>query len=927
MGDASPTAIQKMGIFMDIDKKELRKQFAHEWEKHYKLDSLIKRGFRRQKCKSCGRNFWAINSREKCGDSSCIGFEFVGNTVVKKKLGYVDTWKAVEKYFTKNGHGYVKPYPTVARWRDDLYFTIASINDFQPYVVNGELEPPHNPLIVPQPCIRFSDISNVGVTGSHYTNFVMIGQHAFNTKKTGDFYWKDEAIGHDLNYLKELGIPEEEIVFQEDVWAGGGNFGPSMEYFVGGLELGNCVFMQYEVTPSGNRELKTKVIDMGAGLSRLAWMTSGDLTSYEVVFGNVIKQMKKDTGVSIDQDIFRKFAKISGSLNEDEVADLEAEKARVAKMVGVDKEELFRSLAPLQALYASADHLCTLLFTVTDGMLPSNSGGGYNLRMILRRVFGFEAEFGFELNYEGIIRGHASHLDYMFPHLKQGVDTTLDVIAEERRRYEATREKAKLVVISTIKKAKGKREGTSKEMKDTVGRIGAEDLFTLYKSNGIPPEYVIEVAKENGVDVQMPGNFYLKVKGAEGEAAAPSREPEARVLAAEVVNLPKTEARFYTKEEKFSAKILDIIGGRYVVLDSTAFYPEGGGQVADTGSLMVSGLEFPVLNVTKAAGVILHEVTDAPKLRKGVVVDGRVDLERRLAITRHHTCAHLVNAACREVLGQHIWQGGSYKDEEKGHLDVTHYRKITPEELRRIELKVNEYVRRGLPIVTQVLPRNEAERKFGFRLYQGGAVPGKELRVVSVGDIDHEACGGTHQMLDSTGQIGAFKIVKRESVQDGIERITYKAGDVAIKYMQERDELLRTASDVLSVSEGELVQTVERFFREWKEQRKALDKLGSQMVAIEAKEIIEHGKEKPVVRVLELDAVMLRMLGQAIAESDASAACLLNKEGNIICAAGRNSKNKAKDILAEALKQLGGTGGGSDRIAQGKVKKVGTVHL
>lgn len=911
---------------MDVDKKELRKQFANEWEKHYKLDSLIKRGFRRQKCKSCGRSFWAINERERCGDSACIGFEFVGNTVVKKKLGYVDTWKVVEKYFTKHGHGYVKPYPTVARWRDDLYFTIASINDFQPYVVNGELEPPHNPLIVPQPCIRFPDISNVGVTGSHYTNFVMIGQHAFNTKKTGDFYWKDEAISHDLNYLKELGIPEAEIVFQEDVWAGGGNFGPCMEYFVGGLELGNCVFMQYEVTPQGPRELKTKVIDMGAGLSRLAWMTSGDLTSYEVVFGDVIQRMKKDTGVSMDQAIFRKFAKISGSLNEDEVADLEAEKARVAKLIGVDKDELFRSLAPLQSLYASADHLCTLLFTVTDGMLPSNSGGGYNLRMILRRVFGFEAEFGFELDYEAIIKGHASHLDYMFPHLKEGVGTTLDVIAEERRRYEATKEKAEQVVISTIKKAKGKHEGPSKE-RGMPGRIGAEDLFTLYKSNGIPPEYVIEVAKENGVDVQMPGNFYLKVKGEEGEAAAPSRDPAVKVLASDVVDLAKTEALFYSKEERFSAKTLGVIGGKYVVLDRTAFYPEGGGQVGDTGSLSVSGLEFPVLNVTKAAGVILHEVKDAARLKKGVMLEGRVDLARRGAITRHHTCAHLVNAACREVLGQHIWQGGSYKDEEKGHLDVTHYKKITPDELRRIELKVNEYIRRDLPILTHVFPRNEAERRFGFRLYQGGAVPGKELRVVSVGDIDNEACGGTHQMLDSTGEIGAFKIVKREPVQDGIERIVYKAGDVAIRYMQDKEELLRTASDALSVSEGELVQTVERFFREWKEQRKALERLGSQMVAIEAKEIIGQGKEKPAMRVLELDAAMLRQLGQMVAESDGAAACLLNKEGNIICAAGKNSKFKAKDILAEALKQLGGTGGGSDRIAQGKVKKVSTVHL
>jgi alanyl-tRNA synthetase len=206
-------------------------------------------------------------------------------------------------------------------------------------------------------------------------------------------------------------------------------------------------------------------------------------------------------------------------------------------------------------------------------------------------------------------------------------------------------------------------------------------------------------------------------------------------------------------------------------------------------------------------------------------------------------------------------------------------------------------------------------------------VPGKELRVVSVGDIDHEACGGTHQMLKSTGEIGAFKAVKRESVQDGIERVTYKAGEAAIRFMQEKEELLRTASDVLSVSDSELVQTVERFFSEWKEQRKALERLGSQIVGVEAREIIAISAEKPAMRVLELDATLLRQLGSMIAESENGAACLMSREGNVVCAAGKNSKFSAKDMLTKALGQLGGTGGGSDRIAQGKVKKVGTVQF
>ena len=907
---------------MEVDKNELRKKFSKEWKKHYQLDSLVSRGYKRQQCNKCGRNFWSIEERELCGDAGCIGFQFIGDTPVKKKLGYVDTWKVIEKYFKTHKHGYVKPYPTVARWRDDLYFTIASINDFQPYVVNGELAPPHNPLIVPQPCIRFPDLANVGVTGSHYTNFVMIGQHAFNTKKTGSFYWKDEAIMHDLNYLKALGIPEKEIVFQEDVWAGGGNFGPSMEYFVRGLELGNCVFMQYEVTPSGNRELRTKVIDMGAGLSRLAWITSGDPMSYEVVFGDVIKKMKKDAGIKIEPELLLKYSKIAGSLNIDEVEDIEVEKERVAKTLGMTKQELFKTLEPLQALYASADHLCTLLFTVTDGMLPSNSGGGYNLRMILRRVFGFSGRYKIDMDYAGIVSGHAKHLSYLFPHLKEGVGTTIDVIAEEKIKYDATKEKARTIVANLVSRTKKDLRKVSSKERTAAGNIGTKELILLYKSNGIPPDYVTEIARENGVSVKMPGNFYDLVREGEGETR---KEGEKRkVLVSELPEFPKTKKLFYEKEGGFSAKVLGVVKGRYVVLDKSAFYPEGGGQVADTGRL--NGV--PVVYVLKAAGIILHEVKAPSKFRKGTVVKGEVDLERRKTITRHHTAVHLLNAACREVLGEHIWQAGSYKDEHKGQLDVTHYKRITNEELDEIEKKVNGHIMKDIPVTVEVLPRNAAERRYGFRLYQGGVVPGKELRVVSIGDIDHEACGGTHHMIKSTGEIGAFKIVKRESVQDGIERIILKAGNVAIEYVQERDRLIRDASSVLRVSDSELVKSVERFFGEWKQQRKKIEQLGEFVMRSEAKSMAkECASGKPVVKVIDVDVQLLRKLALELAKEERCAACIINKDGDIVCVCGEKSAYKAKDLMSKAVKGLGGNGGGSDRLASGKVKKTTVFRI
>ncbi|MDD5337713.1 MAG: alanine--tRNA ligase, partial [Candidatus ainarchaeum sp.] len=775
---------------VDVDKDQLRARFRKEWKKHYDLDALKQRGFSRQECKKCRRAFWAQAERDFCGDPGCIGYEFIGNAPSSKKLGYVETWNRIKKYFTEHGHGYVAPYPTVARWRDDLYFTIASINDFQPYVVNGELEPPYNPLIVPQPCIRFGDIGNVGVTGRHYTNFVMIGQHAFNTEKTGLFYWKDQALGHDIECLKDLGVKEQDLVFIEDVWAGGGNFGPSMEYFSRGLELGNCVFMQYEVAKTGERELKTKVIDMGAGLSRLAWITHGSPTSYEVVFGDVIKGMKKDFGVNIDEKLFSQYAKLAGGLALDEVKDVGAEKAKIAKMLGTTKEELFGKLEPLQALYASADHTCTLLFTVTDGMLPSNSGGGYNLRLILRRVFGFEERYGFKFDYAKIMEGHAKHLHGIFPHLKEGVESTAAVIDEEKRKFLATKEKSRGKVMSVLSSGK---------------KVDFEDLKVLYTSHGVPPEYVAELGVKSNLKIEIPENFY--------ELARASDEAEEAEPKIDVAQFPKTEALFYSEVDEFKAKVLGIAEGKYLVLDKSAFYAESGGQVGDTGA--IEGKQ--VKSVIKVAGVILHETESISQFKPGQKVLGKVDLERRKAISKNHTAAHMLNAAARLVLGKHIWQGGSHKDVGKAHLDVTHYRRITQQELDEIERRVNQWIMDDIAIIVEVLPRNVAEEKYGFGLYQGGAVPGKELRIAKIEGVDVEACGGTHQMNKNTGEIGFFKIIKREGVQDGLERITYSTGLGALAYVQSLEAQLREASSKLSVSESELPRTVERFYEEWKE--------------------------------------------------------------------------------------------------------------
>lgn len=791
-----------------VSKKELMVKFSEDWEKHYKIPVLVENGFERRKCEKCGRWFWSVEERKYCGDPACIGYQFIGNPPTKAPLGYVETWKKIEKYFTSHGHESIKPFPTVARWRDDLYFTIASINNFQPYVVKGELEPIANPLIVPQPCIRFNDIGNVGITGRHYTNFVMIGQHAFNTEKTGLFYWKNEALEHDINYLRVLGIPMEEIVFHEDVWVGGGNFGPSMEYFVRGLELGNCVFMQYEVLPDGSyRELKTKVIDMGAGLSRLAWITTGDPTSYEVVFGKAVEYLKTLLPVDLDRDTYINYSKLAGALNVDE-GNIKELKEEIRRQLNLT-EEFFEGLEKLKAIYSIADHSLTLLFTIRDGMMPSNSGGGYNLRLIARRMFGFMDEFKIDVDWDKLLYFHMGHLKGLFDDYKEAVDVVAEVIEYEFNKYEESKKRARKKIERILSK--------KEEVKE-------EDLILLYKSDGIPVELVKELAEEKGKKIEVPPDFYERVR-------AKDEKKDERKSLVNVEGIPETEKLYYKYSvlEKFEAKVLKVIGS-WVVLDKTFFYPEGGGQVGDTGVLVLpSGEEVKVLDTQKEGNVVLHKVERPELVEEGNTVIGKVNLERRWHIIRHHTATHLITAAARKILGKHVWQAGAKKDEEKAHIDLTHYKKITEEELEKIEDLVNQWVLEELPVKVSVIERNKAEAKYGFTIYQGGAVPGKKLRIVIIGDednpVDAEACGGTHHMHKNTGSIGLVKIVKRESVKDGVQRLTFKAGLKALEYIREKERLLKNASDVFSVPESELPKTAKRFFEEWKEYRKNYDEL------------------------------------------------------------------------------------------------------
>lgn len=909
-----------------LSKETLVKEFEKDYKKHYEVELFRKEGFTRKKCEKCGKAFWSTTDALNCGDSSHNDYNFFGWERPRgERLTYTQFWKLYSEFWKKHGHEVLSRYPVICRWRDDLYFTIASIVDFQ-RLEKGKVvfEYPANPLMVPQICLRFVDIANVGVTGRHFSCFMMAGQHAFNeksnkgvekgkgpTKSKNNPYWKDKCIELNYKFLTEvLKIPKDEITYGEDLWhmPDFSAFGPSIESFSGGLELVNSVFMQFRSLEDGSfEELDTRVIDVGWGFERLLWFYNRTPSAYDSVFPEEIEFMKKRSGLKIDKDLFEAYSKLASKLNIEEVHNIKEEKEKVAKALGITPNELERTISPLQAIYAIADHSRTLLFALSDGALPSNSAGGYNLRILLRRAFGFIDEYNLDFDIHEIMKLQAKSYKEIFPELSENLDGIGKILAIERKKYGETIEKAKRLAADVLKK----------------GEFNTHKLSMLYESHGLTPEILDKVAKEMKIEANVPTDFYRKVTEkhimeAKGKKDPLLDEPKFQKLA-------RTKLLYYDDPNQLTdkAKVLAIFGNK-VVLDKTIIYPEGGGQVADYGNIG----EARVLDAQKLDGVVLHEIEspDGPKGAKITLKEGssyhiKVDAERRMSLRRHHTATHLMIASARQVLGNHIWQAGAKKEEEEAHLDITHFEKPSLEELQRIENVANKFVLSNVKTSIRFMERGEAEKKYGFRLYQGGGAIGNIIRVVEYPGIDVEACGGLH--CDYSSQPGIIKIVGCEQIQDGIVRIRYKAGEQALRWIQKREEILKTASGELSVQEEQLPNTVKRFFEEWKERGKMLERAHVDIAEAtvhklvrEAKEKFGDLKEKKLVSVeLGLSLPLLEKVALEVARVEGLAIIVWNKEGFVVSATNQKS---ALDAL-ELLKEKGAKGGGNKSFARGKM--------
>jgi len=481
-----------------LDKSEILNIFSSNYEKFYKVSLFERLGFIRQSCNTCGKFYWSLSHRSCCPDHE--NYSFIGNPPTSKRLSYIQSWEEIKKYFEKNGHKIVNRYPVVCRWREDLYYTIASIVDFQRIAENKVVfELPQNPLVVPQMCLRFNDMENVGTSGRHYTSFCMIGQTC-NADKDGG-YWKDRCIDLDFGLLVDVfGISPSEITFVEDVWLGAGAFGCSLEYFVRGLELGNAVFTEFEGSEKNYQVMKNKIIDMGAGLERFSWITNGTSTSYDCTFEPILKNIYNILGLenfsSLDKNNYdsqllaKYFSSISSKLATN--TDINVIKNQIAKELNIDYEKLQKIITPYESLFTIVDHTKTLVFAISDGSLPSNVGGGYNLRVLLRRSLSLLKKLGFNIKISDIVNMHIDQLQALYPELNDFRNDIFTILDIESRRFAETQSR-----INTIS-AKIKKENNKLEM---------NDLIRLYESDGITPDYLVDTGLLNSV----PTNFYTKL--------------------------------------------------------------------------------------------------------------------------------------------------------------------------------------------------------------------------------------------------------------------------------------------------------------------------------------------------------------------------------------------------------------------------------
>lgn len=698
-------------------------------------------------------------------------------------------------------------------------------------------------------------------------------------------YPRTRVIENHLRWLTEtLGIPKEEITFIEDVWAGGGNLGACVEFFIQGMEVGNMVFMEFkaDMIKKTWTKLPIRVVDVGIGLERIPFLVNGSATSYLEAFGSALKFIEDATGAKFDDDLWLKFGTYSCRLNIDECDDIDATWKEIAKDIGMDDVDEMRRIINIgRDLIVVADHLRTFLVAVEDGALPSSTGGGSNLRNLIRRVFAVLHQRQW-FDKIGGIDGIMRILDIHREELKKLYGTFTSnpamkaIIQKEYDKWRTTDaeaeghikdfQKQRAKEIAKQKKAK-KADGAEKPTSSNGSvQLEVQDWIMLTTTYGVMPDQIERVTGQ-----VIPQNYYTELAETK-ERLTKQLQTGVNQYASQAAGLPETDEILYHRipgrddgleqpmdldNMTFSANVIGAFtnvtdhGLNLVILDRTLFYPLSGGQDNDTGVLTITfpgqeAKQYKVVDVIKCGNLVAHKIEPAltqgeyelinatrsnPSLPRPAAT-GTVDRARRFQLACHHTATHLVHAAAHEILGSHVFQASAKKTVQGAHLDITHYSAITPEEIKQIQQRANEFVQMKLPIFKNHMPKEEAEKKYGFSLYQGGVVPGKVIRVVAIGKpgafTDVEACCGSH--LNNTGDIQLIRITATRHISDGAVRLEFTAGPRARESYEEQDTLIKQVCQLWDTTPSDILTSANKFFRGFKDNLNLIPKYQSELI-------------------------------------------------------------------------------------------------
>ena len=846
-----------------------------------------------------------------------------------------------EKYlsfFESKGHLRLDSFPLVPKNDPSLLLINSGMAPMKKWFLAQE-EPPRHRVTTCQKCIRTPDIERVGITARHGTFFEMLGNFSFQD------YFKEEVIPWAWEFLTSdewMAIPKDKLhisVYKEDdeaydIWTkkvgvapdhmvrlgkednfwehGSGPCGPCSEiYFDRGPEYGcgkpdctvgcdcdryieiwNNVFSQFDNDGHNNyTELKQKNIDTGMGLERLA-----------CVCQNVDSLFDVDTVMNITH--------------------------KVSELTGAHYGESYKRDVSLRVI---TDHIRSATFMICDGILPSNEGRGYVLRRLLRRA-----------------ARHGKLLGVNEPFLYQVVDT---VVHENECQYPDLREKQSYItkVIRTEEenfartidggmRIYGEMLAAHKEKGETV--FSGSDAFKLYDTFGFPIDLTAEMAAEEGMTVDETAFQTLMTE--QKERAREARKAMGDLGWAGVEfgkDMPATVFAGYEYDRLDDAKVLaivtdgqlveEIVSGMdaIVVLDQTPFYAEMGGQVADHGVITADGVEFVVTDVQKnKGGKYMHY----GKLLRGALhvgdnVSPAIDTERRSAVRRAHTATHLLDAALKKVLGDHVHQAGSLVEPDRLRFDFTHFEAITPEQLLEVEDLVNDAVLDGLSVVTEELPLAEAKARGAVATF--GEKYGETVRVVTMGDFSMELCGGTH--LDNTAKTGMFRIKSESSVASGVRRIEATTGKVSLEETRHGRTTLLKAAQFFKTAPGSILERMEQQANEMKELRQAVEKFKAEASLGEAKQVMASAKAVGGLHIITstrqgLDANALRTMGDFLRDKDPAVVAVLasitGEKVSFLAVCGKEAVAKgikAGELVKSVSAVCGGKGGGKPDSAMG----------